>query len=117
MVSDERLACSREHDESVLGGQCGEQQRPASPSGQLFNGSGDFVIAQGGGAGPERFLFSGLNGTIMGWNPGVPPPPTSTVGVTAATGTPAPVAYTGLAAAQRTAGMFLYAANKRGRPD
>src|SRR5258708_3332725 len=48
---------------------------PTGPTGQVFNGTPNFVVSQGGGSGPALFIFSALNGTISGWNPGVPPPP------------------------------------------
>lgn len=84
---------------------------PGAPSGQVFNGSTNFVVAQGGASGAARFIFAGLNGTISGWNPGVPPPGGSTQAILAATGAPLPVAYTGLALGAIGSGMFLYAAN------
>lgn len=86
---------------------------PASPSGQVFNDSANFVVSKGGASGPAKFIFAGLNGTISGWNPGVPPPPPSPSmqAILAAAGTPAPVAYTGIALAQASSGMLLFAAN------
>ena len=84
---------------------------PAPPSGNLFNGTLDFVVSSGGASGPAAFIFAGLNGTISGWNPGVPPPPPSTQATLAATGAPPPAVYTGIAAGVRGAGQFLYAAN------
>lgn len=80
------------------------------PSGQVFNGSANFVVSSGGGSGPALFIFAGLDGTISGWNPGVPPPGTSTQAILAATGA-APASYTGLAKGTRGADPFLYAAN------
>lgn len=87
---------------------------PTGPTGQIFNPTSSFVVSAGGGSGPALFLFSALNGTISGWNPNVPPPPPSTVAQLAATGTPPPVIYTGLAMAMRGADPFLYAANAAG---
>jgi uncharacterized protein (TIGR03118 family) len=88
---------------------------PAPPSGQVFNSSPGFVVSQGGGSGPAVFIFAGLDGTISGWNPGVPPPtPPATiskVATLAATGTPPPAAYTGLGLGTRGSDLFLYAAN------
>ncbi|HKW96115.1 MAG TPA: TIGR03118 family protein [Bryobacteraceae bacterium] len=84
---------------------------PGPPTGQLFNGSPNFVVSSGGASGPALFIFAALNGTISGWNPGVPPPPRSTHAILAATGSPAPVAYTGLTWAVRGSDPFLYAAN------
>jgi uncharacterized protein (TIGR03118 family) len=81
------------------------------PSGQIYNPSADFVISQGGGSGPARFIFAGLNGTVWGWNASVPPPPTSSQAVLAATSAPAPLAYTGLALGMRGSNQFLYVAN------
>jgi uncharacterized protein (TIGR03118 family) len=69
------------------------------------------MVSGGGNSGPALFIFSALNGTISGWNPAVPPPPPSTVAELAATGSPAPTVYTGLAMAMRGANAFLYAAN------
>src|SRR5258708_5420683 len=70
---------------------------PKGPTGQVFNGGPNFVVSQGGGSGPALFIFSALNGTISGWNPGVPPPPPSKQAVLAATGAPPPTVYTVLA--------------------
>jgi uncharacterized protein (TIGR03118 family) len=80
------------------------------PSGQVFNGSGNFVVSKSGATGPAFFIFAGLNGTLSGWNPNVPAAG-SMQAILAATGTPAPVAYTGLAAGTRGSDPFLYAAN------
>lgn len=88
---------------------------PAGPTGQIFNGTGAFMVSQGGGSGPALFIFAGLNGNIYGWNPGVPPPVApatlSKQAVLGAAGSPAPVVYTGLALANRGTDWFLYAAN------
>ncbi|HLN00778.1 MAG TPA: TIGR03118 family protein [Bryobacteraceae bacterium] len=84
---------------------------PASPSGQAFNDSPDFVVTKGGASGPALFLFAGLNGTISGWNPNVPPPAVSMQAILAATGSPAPASYTGLTLASMGSQEFLYAAN------
>jgi len=86
---------------------------PASPSGQVANATMGFVVSKAGASGPAKFIFAGLNGTISGWNPAVPAPPPSPSmqAVLAATGTPPPVAYTGLALAQASSGLLLYAAN------
>lgn len=88
---------------------------PGPPSGQVFNGTSEFVVSAGGKSGAARFIFAGLNGIIAGWNPAVPPPiapaTTSMEAVLAATGTPSPAAYTGLAFGTRGSDQFLYAAN------
>ncbi len=84
---------------------------PAPPSGQAYNGSASFVVTEVGASGPATFLFAGSNGTISGWNHGVPPPSPSVQAILAATGSPAPVSYTGLALASAGSQEFLYAAN------
>ncbi|HEY6930173.1 MAG TPA: TIGR03118 family protein [Thermoanaerobaculia bacterium] len=87
------------------------------PSGQVFNGSADFVVSSGMASGPGIFLFASLNGQIFGWNPNVPAPGSNTA-ILGATGTPPPVAYTGLAIGTRGTDPFLFAANNAaGRVD
>lgn len=44
---------------------------PGSPTGMIYNGSADFVVAAGGLSGPARFLFAGEDGAISGWAPNV----------------------------------------------
>jgi len=84
------------------------------PSGVVFNGvATDFVVKSGTSEGQSLFIFAGLNGTINGWSPGVPPPPPSTQAQLAATGA-TPSAYTGLAIGLREGVQFLYAANAAG---
>jgi uncharacterized protein (TIGR03118 family) len=49
------------------------------PTGIVFNGSSGFFVGDGNGhSGPARFMMATEGGTIRGWNPSVPPPPTST---------------------------------------
>jgi uncharacterized protein (TIGR03118 family) len=44
-----------------------------APTGQVFNGSTQFVIhAANGDSGPALFIFVSEDGTITGWNPAVP---------------------------------------------
>jgi uncharacterized protein (TIGR03118 family) len=79
------------------------------PTGQVFNGSSDFVVHSGTSSGPARFLFASQAGIISGWNPGVPPPPPShdaQVGATVAD-----AVYTGLAIGKVGTANYLYAAN------
>ena len=52
---------------------------PGDPTGVVFNGppitSGTgFVVSAAGASGPARFIFVSEDGSISGWNPGVPPP-------------------------------------------
>lgn len=48
---------------------------PSSPTGLVFNGTSDFVIANvpGKQPAPAVFIFATQNGTISGWNPAVTP--------------------------------------------
>jgi uncharacterized protein (TIGR03118 family) len=74
---------------------------PGSPTGQVFNGTSDFMVA----GGPARFIFATLDGTISGWNSGS----AASIAVT----NPGAV-YTGLAIGSNDQGNFLYAANVGG---
>jgi uncharacterized protein (TIGR03118 family) len=40
---------------------------PANPTGEVYNGTADFVITTGAGSAPAQFIFSGEGGTIAGW--------------------------------------------------
>jgi uncharacterized protein (TIGR03118 family) len=46
---------------------------PGAPTGQVYNGTAGFSVSAGGGAGPALFLFASEKGSILGWNPQVPP--------------------------------------------
>jgi uncharacterized protein (TIGR03118 family) len=73
------------------------------PTGIVFSGSAtDFVLTQGSASGPARFIFAGLNGTIVAWSPDVAVTEAFAV-FTASDG----AAYTGLA----ISGSRLYAAD------
>jgi uncharacterized protein (TIGR03118 family) len=78
---------------------------PGGPTGQVFNGSGDFVVTMGGVSGPARFIFATESGTIAGWNPAV----NATNAITAVT-TPDAI-YLGLAIGSVGSANYLYAAN------
>jgi len=74
-------------------------QVPGHPTGQI-TGTGnedDFVVNSGSASGASMFLFSGLNGSVSGWNQAVPPPPPSMQVEAPVSGTGA--VYTGLARA------------------
>ncbi len=46
-----------------------------APTGQVFNGTGQFVIHDANGdSAPAVFIFVSEDGTITAWNPNVPPP-------------------------------------------
>jgi uncharacterized protein (TIGR03118 family) len=90
-----------------------------SPTGTIANGSQtDFLLAPGKAA---VFLFSTIDGTIAGWNPGVAlaqgaaPPSTNAVSVVKTTDGSS---YTGLTSAFIDGKRYLYAANfTKGRVD
>ncbi|MDQ2856023.1 MAG: TIGR03118 family protein, partial [Acidobacteriota bacterium] len=71
-------------------------------TGVVFNGSSDFVINDGNGSGPARFMFATENGTIAAWRAG-------TTAITVIT-TPNAV-YKGLAIGSAGGPNFIYAAN------
>jgi uncharacterized protein (TIGR03118 family) len=79
-----------------------------APTGLVFNPSTTaFVVHSGTSSGAARFLFSSEAGVISGWNPSVPPPPTSMQAQTAVT-VPGAV-FKGLAIADTATGPQLYA--------
>ncbi|HEY4546101.1 MAG TPA: TIGR03118 family protein [Pedomonas sp.] len=80
----------------------------AGPTGQVFNGTSDFVLPNGATPAPAAFLFANLDGSISGWNGSGDPTQAVTV---VPSGTVGPAAYTGLALASTDGGNFLYAAN------
>jgi|HubBroStandDraft_6_1064221.scaffolds.fasta_scaffold142221_2 uncharacterized protein (TIGR03118 family) len=80
---------------------------PSTPTGQVFNGTANFVVSENGVSGAAAFLFVTINGTIAGWNPSVD----LTHAVTAVDNSALGAVYTGLASANTTKGSFLYAAN------
>jgi uncharacterized protein (TIGR03118 family) len=86
-----------------------------APTGQVFNGTGQFLVQSGPASGTALFVFAGESGFVTGWNPAVPPPPPSQL-AQVAVARPGAAAYTGLALGNNGTGNFLYAAdfkNKR----
>jgi uncharacterized protein (TIGR03118 family) len=81
-----------------------------APTGQVFNGTADFVVSAGGGSGPALFIFASESGAVTGWNPGVPPPPVSTGAQPAFQAVDGAI-YKGIALANNGAGNFLYLAD------
>ena len=79
----------------------------AAPTGVVFNGTSDFVIANGSNSGPSRFIFATEDGTLSGWNPTV----NGGAAMLAADNSASGAAYKGLALGSTAAGNFLYAAN------
>lgn len=90
-----------------------------TPTGTIFNGSPtDFLLAPGA---PATFLFSTIDGSIVGWNANVAvaqgAAPPSTHAVTAVKGASGS-SYTGLTSAFIDGKRYLYAANfNKGRVD
>jgi len=81
---------------------------PDCVTGQVANGTTDFVVSQGGNAGPAAFIFATFEpGTISGWNPSVNP--TSSVIVVNANAW-----YTGLAIGVNNGANFLFGADNLG---
>ncbi len=79
------------------------------PTGQVFNGTGKFIVQDGSQSGTAVFIFAGQKGDITGWNPAVGAVGTAT-SMQAEEGVHVPGAdFTGLA----IAGDQLFAANFR----
>jgi len=79
----------------------GDAATGGHPSGQVFNGTGGFKLANGN---PARFIFAGLDGVISGWNGGP-------AAVTAIDDSPSGAVYTGITLASDGGNNFLYVAN------
>lgn len=78
------------------------------PTGQVNNPTTGFQVTNGTTAGPSRFIFASLDGSISGWNPAVNPT-NAIVGVQQQG-----AAYTGLGIGTTGGQTFLYAANVAG---
>ena len=81
-----------------------------SPTGQVFNGSPNFVVTSGPFSAPAVFIFASEDGHITGWNPTVPRPPVPSTQAHLKATTPGAV-YTGLAIDSKSTGQFIYAAD------
>lgn len=79
---------------------------PGPPTGQVFDGTGQFAVSENGNSGSAFFIFAALNGSIYGWNPNVD----GTNALLGGSGM-SPAAYTGMTMATRGSDPFLYAAN------
>lgn len=77
------------------------------PTGQVFNGTTDFVVSNGTVSRPALFIFASTSGMVTGWNPAVTPATTAKPGFT----TTDDAIYTGIALANNGAGNFLYLAD------
>jgi uncharacterized protein (TIGR03118 family) len=76
------------------------------PTGIVFNGTTDFMLANGQ---PARFIFCGADGIISGWNAGTSDLAPRVVNQSATS------AYTGLALASDNGANYLYATDYRAR--
>jgi uncharacterized protein (TIGR03118 family) len=81
-----------------------------APTGQVFNGTSDFVVTGPGGSGPARFLFVSEDGDVTGWNPTADPAVMGQSTATLAAHVDGAI-YKGLAIGSNASGNFLYAAN------
>lgn len=83
-----------------------------APTGQVFNGTDDFVVTTSAGSGPARFIFDSESGDITAWSPEA----TGTHAIIVAS--MAGAVYKGLALWQTPLGSFLLAADfAHGRVD
>ena len=80
-----------------------------APTGTVYNGSNDFTVKHGSAKGPSVFMFATESGTILGWNPNVPPPPPSTKAFVIVDRSNVDAEYKGLAIGSTAQGNFLYA--------
>ena len=87
-----------------------------TPTGTVFNGTGDFAVTSGSASGPSRFLFATEDGTILGWNPGVKPT-TAVIGADRSTDVDSSgdvgAVYKGLTNGSVGSANYLYASNFR----
>jgi len=87
----------------------------ATPTGNVFNNTNDFVVSQNGKSSPSQFIFATEDGTISGWDPAVNPTHAilevdrSMVKQDAVQG----AVYKGLAIGQNGSHNFIYATNFR----
>jgi len=87
------------------------------PTGTVFNGSTDFLLDPSDSSTKAVFLFATEDGTIRGWNPGVPAS-TMTSTDTEVVATSADAIYKGLAIGSVGTANYLYAADfHHGRVD
>ena len=82
----------------------------AAPTGNVFNGTSDFVVTENNVSGPSLFIFATEDGTIAGWNPNVPAF-LSTTAILVVDNSATGAVYKGLALGRTSAGNFLYATN------
>ena len=87
------------------GAKKGQVTVPLTVTGQVANGTSDFIVSQGGKSGPAAFIFASFEpGTISGWNPSVNPNAAVVV-------VNASAWYTGLAMGVSNGANFLFGAD------
>ena len=79
----------------------------STPTGNILNGTGDFVVTGPNGSGPSRFIFATEDGTISGWNPNADP----TNAILEVDNSPSGAVYKGLAMGSVGSSNFLYVTN------
>ncbi len=79
----------------------------SAPTGNIFNGTSDFVVTGPNGSGPSRFIFATEDGTISGWNPNADP----TNAIIGVDNSSSGAVYKGLAMGSVGSSNFLYATN------
>jgi len=105
-ISDNGTAVSTFY--SGKGVKVGQVTVPSTVTGQVANGTTDFVVSQGGKSGPAAFIFASFEpGTISGWNPSVNPNAAVVV-------VNASAWYTGLAMGVNNGSNFLFGADNLG---
>jgi uncharacterized protein (TIGR03118 family) len=90
------------------GAKVGQIAVPPAVTGQVANGTNDFMVTQGGKSGPALFIFATFDpGTISGWNPNVNGGSAIVVVHTSSW-------YTGLASGVSNGKNFLFGADNLG---
>ena len=79
----------------------------SAPTGNVFNGTSDFVVTEKNVSGPSLFIFATEDGTISGWNLKVDP----TNAILKVDNSASGAVYKGLALGHNASGNFLYATN------
>jgi len=90
----------------------------SSPTGQVFNPTGDFVVTSKAGSGPAPFIFSSEGGQIIAWNPKADPIMNAASTAQVEYNSPIGAVFKGLTLASTRFGTFLYATDfHNGRVD
>jgi len=79
----------------------------SAPTGNVFNGTSDFVVTKNNVSGPSLFIFATEDGTISGWNLTVD----KTNAIREVDNSASGAVYKGLALGHNASGNFLYATN------